>query len=210
MFNKIKYFFIHKDEELRGNRWIFIIILIASCLSLIAAFVLSIEAIELIKNPDAQLGCSVNIIINCATVAKSAFASMFGFPNSFIGLTTEPIFIIIAIALLAGVKFPRKFMFSIQLLATMAFIFAYYLFFISTFIIHALCPWCLLVMLSTTVVFFAITRYNIRESNLYLSKKLSTCAKDFIKKDYDKLALAVLFVIVVAIIIIKYGNGLFA
>lgn len=210
MFNKIKYFFTHKDKELRGNRWIFIIILIASCLSLVAAFVLSIEAIELIKNPDAQLGCSVNIIINCTTVAKSSFASMFGFPNSFIGLITEPIFIVIAIALLTGVKFPRKFMFSTQLLATMAFIFAYHLFFISTFVIHALCPWCLLVMLLTTVVFFAITRYNIRESNLYLSKKLSTCANDFIKKDYDKFALALTIFIIAAIIVIKYGSGLFA
>ena len=81
---------------------------------------------------------------------------------------------------------------------------------VGTFVIQAICPWCFLVDIVTTVIFLVITRYNIREGNLYLSKKLAERAKAFIKKDYDKLAIAVLIVVIVAIMILKFGNGLFA
>ena len=211
MFNKINNYFTHKDKELRDNRWIFASMLVGAILSLIAAFVLSIEAVEIAKNPNVQLSCSINTIINCATVAKTSFASLFGFPNSFLGILAEPVVITVAVAGLAGVKFPRQFMFVAQIFYTLGFLFAYYLIFISTFVIQALCPWCLLVTLSTTFVFFSMTRYNIRENNLYFSKKFAKHAKTFIEKDYDKLILASLVAIITAIVIIKYGNnGLFA
>lgn len=209
MFNKIREFFTHQDEILRDNRWIFASMLVGSILSLIASFILSVEAVELAKNPNAILGCSINTIINCATVGKTSYASLFGFPNSFLGLISEPVVMTVSIAGLAGVKFPRLFMFVAQIFYTLGFIFAYYLFFIGLFVIGAVCPWCFLVTLTTTFVFFSITRYNIRENNLYLPKNISTKAHEFIKKDYDKLALAVLVFSLIAILILKYGNSLF-
>ncbi len=195
---------------MRDNRWIFASMLIGALLSLVAAFVLSVEAVDLAKNPNAQLSCSVNVIINCATVAKHPSAALFGFPNSFLGLIAEPIVITVAIAGLAGVKFPRKFMVIAQFCYTLGFLFAYYLLYMSMFVIQALCPWCLLVTLSTTFVFFSMTRYNIREDNLYLSVKLAKRAKEFIRKDYDKLALGIIVVAVIAGIILKYSSELFA
>jgi uncharacterized membrane protein len=211
MYKKINDYFTHKDKELRDNRWIFASMLVGAIFSLIAAFVLSIEAVEIARNPSVQLSCSINAIINCATVAKTSYASLFGFPNSFLGILAEPVVITVAVAGLAGVKFPRQFMFVAQIFYTLGFLFAYYLIFISTFIIQALCPWCLIVTLSTTFVFFSMTRYNIRERNLYLSKKFAAHSKAFIEKDYDKLILFSLVAIITAIVIIKYGNnGLFA
>ena len=135
---------------------------------------------------------------------------MFGFPNSFLGMMMEPAFIFIAIAGLAGVRFHRHFMFIIQIIFTAALLFAYYLFFLSTFVIQSLCPWCLLVMLSATVMFFSITRFNLRENNLYLSKSLEARGRNFINKDYDKFVLALVVVASIILIIVKYGNGLFA
>ena len=210
MFSKLKAYFTHQDRRVRDNRWIFASMLIGALLSLVAAFVLSVEAVDLAKNPNAQLSCSVNVIINCATVAKHPSAALFGFPNSFLGLIAEPIVITVAIAGLAGVKFPRKFMVIAQFCYTLGFLFAYYLLYMSMFVIQALCPWCLLVTLSTTFVFFSMTRYNIREDNLYLSVKLAKRAKEFIKKDYDKLALGIIVVAVIAGIILKYSSELFA
>lgn len=210
MFSKLKVYFTHEDKAVRDNRWIFASMLVGAILSLIASFVLSVEAIELAGNPNAVLTCSVNTIINCATVASHPSATIFGFPNSFLGLLAEPVVITVAIAGLSGVKFPRKFMFVAQICYTLGFLFAYYLLYVSMFIIQALCPWCLLVTLSTTFVFFSITRYNIREDNLYLSVKFAKQAKEFIKKDYDKFSLAIIVVVVVAGIIIKYGSDLFA
>lgn len=209
MYATIKEYFTHHDRDLRDNRWIFASMLIGAILSLVSSFVLSVEAVELAKNPNAALSCSINLIINCATVALHPSAHLFGFPNSFLGLIAEPIVITVAIAGLAGVKFPRLFMFVAQICYALGFIFALWLFYTSYVVIGALCPWCLLVTATTTFVFFAMTRYNIRENNLYLSKDLSEKLKHFIKKDYDKLLLFVIVFFLIAAILLKYGGSIF-
>ena len=210
MMDNLKDFFMHRDAQTRDNRWLFITILVFAVISLAAAFVLSVEAWQLAGNPNAVFECSVNIVVNCATVAKSSYATLLGFPNSFIGLISEPTFVLLAILLLIGVKLPKKFMFAIQIMASGALLFAFYLFYISTAIIGALCPWCMSVLFSTIIVFFAITKYNVRSENLYLPKKLSKKLIGFIKRDYDKLLLGLVTLAIVAIIVIKYGSALFA
>lgn len=208
--HKIKDFFFHTDKKLRDDRWIFTSMLVGSVLSLLAAFVLSTEAIELAKNPSANLSCSINVVINCATVNNHPTGHIFGFPNSFLGMIAEPIVITVAIAGLSGIKFRRGFMFAAQIGYTLGFLFALSLFYISYSIIGALCPWCLLVTLTTILVWFAMTRYNIRENNLYLPKKLQKTLHSWVERDYDKLAMWSLIVLLVVMILVKYGNGLFA
>ncbi len=210
MLQAVKNFLMHHDKVVRDNRWIFISMLVGALLSLLASFVLSVEAVVLAANPDATLNCSINVVLNCATVALHPSAELWGFPNSFLGLIAEPVVITVAIAGLSGIKFPRPFMFAAQIGYGLGFVFAWYLFATSYFVIQALCPWCLLVTLTTTLVFFAITRYNIREENLYLSKPLSKRLKQWIAKDYDKLVLATIVVGAIAAIIFKYGSDLFA
>ena len=210
MLKTLREYFTHNDKKMRDNRWIFTSMLVGAVLSLLASFVLSVEAIEIAKNPNTQLSCSVNIVLNCATVAAHPSATFMGFPNSFIGMMAEPVVIAVAIAGLAGVKFPRRFMFTAQIFYTAGLLFALGLLYVSMFIIQALCPWCLLVTLTTILVWFALTRYNIREDNLYLPKKLSKRAHAWLDKDYDKLVMAALIFVIVAGIILKYGDGLFA
>jgi len=209
MFNKIIEYFTHRDRDLRDNRWVFASMLVGAALSLLAAFVLSIEAIALAKDPNAALSCNINAIISCGTVAKTSYASMFGFPNSFLGLIAEPVVITVAVAGLAGVKFPRWFMFTAQVFYSIGFIFALYLFTIGIVVVHAVCPWCLLVTLSTTFVWFSITRYNIRENNLFFNKNFAKKAKDFINQDYDKFILALVVVMLLSILVLNYGSSLF-
>ena len=183
--------------------------LIGAVLSLVAAFVLSVESYQLAKNPNAELSCSVNLVLNCATVAKHPSAETFGFPNSFLGMVAEPIVITVAIAGLAGIRFPRRFMAAAQVGYTLGLFYALYLFSMSFFVIQALCPWCLLVTLTTILVWFAITRYNIREKNLYLPKSLQSKLTSFVKKDYDKLAMFSLIAFLILAIVVKYGDGIF-
>lgn len=209
MFSQVKQFFFHEDKEVRDNRWIFSSMLIGSVISLIAALVLSVDSYLIAKNPNISLSCNINSIISCGTIAKTTYNSLLGFPNSFLGLMFEPVVMTVAIAGLVGIKFPRLFMLAAQTIYTLAFIFAYYLFFIGLFAIGAVCPWCFLVTLSTTFVFFSITRFNIREGNLYLPEKVSVWAKGFIEKDFDKLILATLVFADCAILVLKYGNALF-
>lgn len=209
--NKVAGFFsgINTARKLGDDRWIFGTMLAGSILSLLASFVLSVEAIELARNPDAVLSCSVNVVLNCATVGLHPSAYLFGFPNSFLGLIAEPVVITVAVAGLMRVRFPRQFMFVAQTFYSLGFLFAYYLLYTSMFVIGALCPWCLLVTVTTTFVFFSMTRYNIRENNLYLPHSLQRQAEGYIKKDYDKLLLFALVALVVAGILVKYRDGLF-
>jgi uncharacterized membrane protein len=210
MLNKIKRLFLNSPKKSLNDYWMFIVILIMAILGLVAAFILSVEAWELAKNPNAVFECSVNLVVNCATVAKSQYATLFGFPNSFMGMVFEPIFVLLGVLLLIGVKLPKRFMFIMQFMAGGALLFAFYLFYISTALIGALCPWCMLVMSSTTIMFFAITKYNIVQENLYLSKDISNKFRAFIGKDYDKLLLALIFLVIAVIVVTKYGSGLFA
>ncbi len=210
MLHNLRAFFRHEDKNLRDNRWIFASMLVGAVISLIASFVLSVEAIELAKNPGASLACDLSQAISCGAVGRHWSAALFGFPNSFLGLIAEPVVITVAVAGLSGIHFPRKFMFAAQIGYTLGFVFAYYLFFMSYFVIGALCPWCLLVTATTTFVFFAITRYNIRESNLFLPRNISKRAQNFIRRDFDKLILFGLVFAIVAVILLKYGSTLFA
>lgn len=207
--SQIKEFFTHKDKKLRDDRWIFISMLVGAALSLLASFVLSVEAVTLAGNPDAVLACSISLVLNCATVGLHEASFLFGFPNAFLGLMAEPVVITVAIAGLAGVKFPRLFMFGAQIGYSIGLIFALYLLYTSYFVIGALCPWCLLVTLTTTLVWFSITRYNIRENNLYLPKKAQKSLRKFIDKDYDKLVMWSFVALVVIAILLKYGPYLF-
>lgn len=209
MFRNLKEYFTHDDRKLRDNRWIFLSMLVGAIGSLVASFVLSVEAIDLAKDPNAVLSCSINIILNCAKVGIHPSAHLFGFPNSFLGLIAEPVVITVAIAGLAGVKFPRAFMATAQVFYTLGMIFAFWLFSQSYFVIGALCPWCLLVTATTTFVWFAITRYNIRENNLYLPRNMQRTLTRVIEKNYDKVALFVVIVAIVVAIVGKYGNALF-
>lgn len=209
MFDKLKEFFTHDEKKLRDNRWIFTSMLVGAIGSLIASFVLSMEAIELARDPDAVLSCSINLVLNCAKVGVHPSAHLFGFPNSFLGLMAEPVVITVAIAGLSGIRFPRLFMLVAQICYSLGLIFALWLFAQSYFVIGALCPWCLLVTATTLFVWFAITRYNIREDNLYLPPSASRWFKNIIDKNYDKLALVSITVLLISAIIVKYGNGLF-
>lgn len=209
IFRNIKEFFTHEEKKLRDDRWIFLSMLVGASLSLLASFVLSVEAVTLAGNPDAVLSCSISLVLNCATVGLHEASYLFGFPNAFLGLIAEPVVITVAIAGLAGVKFPRLFMFGAQIGYSLGLIFALYLLYTSYFVIGALCPWCLLVTLTTTLVWFSITRYNIRENNLYLPKKLQKSLRQFIDKDYDKLVMWSFISLVVIVILFKYGPYLF-
>src|SRR5690606_31813688 len=94
------------------NRFIFTTMLLSACISLLASFVLSIDALALAADPDAVLACDVSSTLSCGKVALSWQASLFGFPNAFLGMVAEPVVITIAVASLGGVRFPRWFMAS--------------------------------------------------------------------------------------------------
>lgn len=143
----------------------FLEMLVSSILGLVASLVLSIDAVKLAADPFADLSCNITSTISCATVGLSEQANLLGFPNAFLGLISEPVVITLAVAALGGVRFPRWFMLSAQVVYSIGLAFAYWLFYQAYFVIGALCPWCMLITVTTTLVFASMTRINILEGN---------------------------------------------
>lgn len=188
----------------------YVTMLIAGIFALIAAFTLSVEKLVIIKNPDAILSCSVNVFINCANVMQTWQAELFGFPNSYIGVAGFAIVLAVAIGGLLGVKFTRSYLLTAQVFYGLGLIFAYWLFFQSVFVIQVLCPWCLIVTFMTTLIFDALLRINLRENNFGLKKEKNARVQAFLDKDFDRLIVATWIVLMIAIIYVKFGNGLFS
>ena len=188
--------------------WIFATMLFSACLSLVASFTLSYDAILLAANPDQQLACDISSVLSCGTVALSWQASLLGFPNAFLGMMCEPVVITIAVAGLAGVRFPRWFMFTAQAIYLVGLVFAYWLFTQSMWDIGALCPWCLVITLGTTLVFMTLLHHNILHDNLYLSRRMQERALAFVRSDADLFVTIGVLVTIAALIVSKYGTVL--
>jgi uncharacterized membrane protein len=192
------------------NGWIYGTMLVSACLSLTASFVLSVDALTLAADPNASLSCNINAVISCGRVGSSWQAHLFGFPNAYLGLLAEPVVITIAVASLGGTRFPRWFMFAAQVVYTLGLVFAYWLLSQSMFVIGALCPWCLLVTVSTTLVWATLTHVNIRDGNLYLPARLGPAARRFIAADLDAMAVTIWLLALALAVVAKYGDALFA
>jgi uncharacterized membrane protein len=192
-----------------ANAWIFGTMLVSACLSLTASFVLSIDALRLATDPNANLSCNINTVLSCGAVGSSWQAHLLGFPNAFLGLVAEPVVITIAVASLGGVRFPRWFMFAAQVVYTVGAAFAYWLFYQSTFRIGALCPWCLLVTVSTTLVFATLTHVNVRDGNLFLPSGARSALTSAVEADLDALVVTIWLLVLALAVVLKYGSALF-
>lgn len=193
-----------------SSKYIFGTMLAFGITGLIASFILSVEEFHLLKNPDAILSCSFNLVLNCAAVMKTWQATAFGFPNMLIGLMGFPMVIMIALLGLSRVRFPRWFLIGAEIGIVFWTLFAYWLFFNSVYVIEVLCPWCLVVTVSMTILSASITRYNLLNDTFQLSKKAHKKVAQALAKDYDKVIVAGWIFLLVALVILKFGDALVA
>ena len=184
--------------------------LLGSLASLVASFVLSVDALRLAEDPDAALSCNINAVLSCGTVASAWQASVLGFPNAFLGMVTEPVVITLAVAGLSGVRFPRWFMCTAQVVYTVGLGFALWLFHQAMFDIGALCPWCLLVTLATTLVWFELTRVNLRRDHLFLPRRVQAALETALRLRVDVVLLVVWLLVLVLAVVVRYGDALLA
>ena len=180
--------------------------IVSGVLGLIASFVLSIEAWQLAANPDATFSCDINTVISCGTVASKWQAHLLGFPNAYLGIFFETIVLVLSVSMLLGVRFPRLIMLGAQGLYTIGLFFALWLFSQSYFVIHALCPWCLLITFTTTLVWAGLTRINVRDGNLPSTPGL----RRFVAAGSDWFVTVAFCVLIIVLIVVRYGGALFA
>ncbi len=196
--------------------WVYLVMLAASAVALLVSFLLSAETLELARQPDQQLSCDVNAVLSCSTVAQSWQAEIvkFGglsYPNAFFGIAAESVFVTIAVIGLARITVPRWFAKCTWFGGLAALCYSYWLTSQSLFVINALCPWCLVLMFTTTVQFMALSHATAVVQELPVRKNGKWRWLDtYYRLNYD-LMVDVVWVLVLAVIILaKDGAALFS
>lgn len=205
-----KELFKRGKSEKRYRYLTFSFMLLGGVAALIAAFVLTVDKLIVLQDPNAVLSCSINIVLNCSTVMQTWQSHLFGFPNMLIGLVAFPVLITIAVLGLSGVKFPRWFLIAASIALLIGTVFAYWLFFSSIYVIQVLCPWCLVVTTSMTVMLASFVHFNGKENTFKLKDSLNTIVQDFLKSGYHQMIVLAWIALMVVLVFIKFGRALFA
>ena len=120
-------------------------ILIAGVVGLAAALTLTVEKIEILINPAYVPSCSINPVLSCGSVMITPQASVFGFPNSLIGIVSFTVVLVTGILAVAKVRLPRWYWAGLATATLLGTAFVHWLIFQSLYRIGALCPYCMVV-----------------------------------------------------------------
>lgn len=207
---------ISVDAGLTGWRhgavWTYLVMLAASAAALFVSLMLSAETLQLARNPGVKLGCDVNAVVSCSTVAESwqaefiKFAGL-SFPNAFFGIAAESVFVTIAVIGLSKVVVPRWFALCTWLGGLAALAYAYWLFIQSMFVIRALCPWCLGLMFATTIQFMALSHATVSVQRMPAK---SNGLRKYYRLNFDLMVDVVWIIALIVLIIVVDGPAIFA
>jgi uncharacterized membrane protein len=193
---------MNKIKSLTLQQSIGYILAICGLIGFFAAFTLTVEKMELIKNPNYIPTCNVSPLISCGSVMKTPEASIFGFANSLIGVMGFSVVTTIGMALIAGAKFKRWFWLGLQLGTIFGIGFVHWLIYQSVFDIGKLCPYCIVVWSVMIPIFVYTTLYNLRFGNITVPAKLKS-VNAFIQKHHGDIIIA-WFVIIIGIILNRF------
>ncbi|KRB73119.1 vitamin K epoxide reductase [Nocardioides sp. Root190] len=143
-----------------GDRALGGLLLLGGTLGLVAAFILTIEKIALLKDVGYAPSCNLNPILSCGSVMESAQAELFGFPNPLIGLIAFPIVAATGAGLLAGAHFATWYWRGLQVGVSLAAMLVGWLIFQSLYRIGALCPYCMAVWAVVIPIFWYVSLRN--------------------------------------------------
>ena len=183
-----------------------VVLAIMSALALIASFVLSVEAWILAGDQNSHFGCDVSDALSCSAVALTPQARVLGFPNAFFGIAFGAAVFTIACALLTGSRLSRLFLIGAEVLAAGGLASALWLFYQSYVVIQVLCPWCLVVFVSSLLIFATMTRICLVRETLPSSVSI----RSLIASGTDWWITGGILVIIAARIVLKYGPELIA
>ncbi len=168
---------------------------VGGTLGLIASAAITEDKLKLLENPNFVPGCSLNPVISCGSVMKTAQASAFGFPNSWLGLVAFAVVITVGVSLLAGANFKPWYWRLFNLGSFLGVIFVHWLFTQSVYSIHALCLWCMLVWAVTIAIFWYTTLHNLVTGMIPTHPRLSRPVQ--IAHEYKNLALVLWYILII-------------
>jgi uncharacterized membrane protein len=191
----------NKFQNLIGS-----IITLFSLSGIIVSFILTIERINILKDANHLLSCSVNATFNCASVMTSWQAEILGFPNSIIGIAGYTLTFALGIGILFYKDFNKK-LINIGLIGNLgAFIFSYWLLHQSAFAIQSLCIYCLISCFSATNIFFATILYSLQQNSLNFKEETMVKINTFLNKGLYFPIIAVWYLVIIVIIYLQFAD----
>lgn len=187
-----------------AKKWTFVkvfpwLLLVAGLIGLIASFTLTVEKLEVLKNPDYVATCDLNPVISCGSVMRSDQAEVFGFPNPLMGLIGFTAVAVVGAVLLAGARLKPWFWITFQIGLLFAVGFVHWLIFQTTYRINALCPYCIVVWTVTIPAFWYTLLYNLRQGNIKTPASLHKVV-NFAQRHHLDILIAWYLIIIVLIL----------
>lgn len=191
-----------KKKSLTLTKTIAYILAVGGIVGFLAAFVLTVEKIELLKDPSFKPSCNISPLLSCGSVMKTWQASAFGFPNSLIGITGFAVVATIGMALIAGATFKRWFWLGLQAGSVFGIGFVFWLQYQSIYQIGALCPYCMVVWSVMIPIFWYTTLYNLRVGNISTPNRLKGVV-GFLQRHHGDVLL-VWFLVIIGVILNRF------
>ncbi|MBI5161462.1 MAG: vitamin K epoxide reductase family protein [Micrococcales bacterium] len=135
--------------------------LVAAGLGLLAAFQLTVDEFTVLKNPKAELTCTINPFVECTTNLLSPQGRVFGFPNPLLGVVGWAVVLAIVMGAVAGARYARWFWVATNVGLTAAMVFCIWLMTQTFLVLGRLCTWCLLTWSVTILALVATTALNL-------------------------------------------------
>lgn len=132
------------------------IFIVAGVIGWFASATLLIERVKSLQNPSNNLSCDISPFVSCGPLFDRWQASLFGFPNAILGVAGFVVPIVIGVAILAGANFKSWFWRCAVVGLGLAWFFVTWLFSQSVYDIGVLCPYCLVVWLSTIPMWWTV------------------------------------------------------
>lgn len=174
-------------------------LLFAGIVGIVCSLFLTYDQIQIWKHPNYIPACNLNPIVSCGSVIDSKQGEIFGIPAPFFGLIAFPVLATVGLAMIAGAKFKRWFWQLAELAGIGGIGFALWLFWLSVYRVHALCPFCLTVDVVVYTMVWYLTLYNLSEGYIALPKRLVGVG-DFARRHHLDI-LVTWFILIIAFIL---------
>lgn len=146
-------------------------LLASGVVGLLASFILTLDKIKLLENPNFVPKCSLSPIVTCISAMTSAQATTLGVPNSMVGIILYTALIVVGASMLVGVAYSKRISQIIIFVALGGFLFTNYLILQSVLVLHVICPWCSTVWITSPLILLCTVKiYAQRSSGKYTPK----------------------------------------
>ena len=142
------------NQTSESNKFYPWILVSGSAVGLVASIWQAAERVQMLKNPGGELSCNLNPVIDCGTVLSNRWASLFGFPNAFIGIAMFAMLLMAGVLLASGGKPSRFFSHFLMGVSVVLVLFALWFFGMSLYVIGKVCLFCIFIWAVSVPIFW--------------------------------------------------------